>query len=190
MNRLHRWYCKTDRWKRNVTGEILPWALEGIDLDGSVLEVGPGPGVTTDWLKDRTERLECLEIDPALAEALQRRLTASHVNVRCGDAAAMPYADHSFASVVSFTMLHHIPTPALQDRFFREACRVLRPGGVLVGVDSLRSALMTVFHLGDTLNLVPPSTLAQRLTAAGFIDARVEVASSRFRFSAKRPDTL
>jgi len=49
MNRLHRWYCKSGHWKRTVENQILPWALDGIDLGESVLEVGPGPGVTTDW---------------------------------------------------------------------------------------------------------------------------------------------
>ena len=37
-------------------------------------------------------------------------------------------------------MLHHVPSPALQDRVFSEARRVLRPGGVFVATDSLDSA--------------------------------------------------
>jgi SAM-dependent methyltransferase len=137
MNRLHRWYCKSDHWRQTVRNEILPWALDGISLGESVLEVGPGPGVTTDWLQHRADRIECLEIDPALAEALQCRFSATGVSVRCGDATDMPYKDCHFASVVSFTMLHHIPTLELQDQLFREAHRVLQPGGIFAGVDSL-----------------------------------------------------
>lgn len=186
MNRLHRWYCKSDRWKRTVTSQILPWALEGINLGESLLEVGPGPGVTTDWLRHRIDHLECLEIDPALADALRCRLSAANVMVRCGDATAMPYEDCRFTSVVSFTMLHHIPTPVLQNRFFDEAYRVLQPSGIFAGVDSLPSPLMSIFHIRDTLTLVAPETLAQRLTASGFIDVRVDASLHRFRFSAKR----
>ena len=187
MNRLHRWYCQTNHWKRTVSYEIIPWALEGISLGKSILEIGPGPGVTTDWLRHLVDRMECLEIDPALADALQRRLSAANVTVRCGDATAMPYPDSRFSSVVSFTMLHHIPTPELQDRLFREAFRVLQPGGIFAGVDSLPSLLMSVFHIQDTLTLIAPEALAQRLTSAGFSDAHVEIGVGRFRFSARRP---
>lgn len=186
MNRLHRWYCKSDHWRRTVENQILPWALHGIDLGEAVLEVGPGPGVTTDWLRHRAKRIECLEIDVALADSLERRFSAPNVSVRCGDATAMPYEDCRFVSVVSFTMLHHIPTLELQDRFFREAHRVLRPGGIFAGVDSLPSILMSIFHIRDTLTLVAPDTLAERLTSAGFIDAQVAIGSGRFRFSARR----
>lgn len=185
MNRLHRWYCQTDHWKQTTYSQVLPWALDGIDLGDEVLEVGPGPGVTTDWLRHRVPRLECLEIDAALADSLRSRLAATNVNVRCGDAAAMPYEEGRFAAVVCFTMMHHIPAPELQDRFFAEACRVLRPGGMFVGVDSLSSVLMRVFHLGDTMTLVDPPTLPARLAAAGFKQVRLDVGASRFRFSAR-----
>ena len=187
MNQLHRWYCKSGHWKETVTDRILPWTLAGINLGKSVFEVGPGPRVTTDWLIPRAERVECLEIDPTLADALRRRVLAANVTVRCGDATAMPYEDCRFASVLSFTMLHHIRTPQLQDRFFREAYRVLQPGGILAGADSLPSILMSAFHLGETLTLVAPDTLPRRLMSAGFTDVRVGVGHGRFRFSASRP---
>lgn len=187
MNGIHRWYCKSDHWRRTVTNGILPWALDGITLGESILEVGPGPGITTDWLRHRVDHLECLEIDPVLANALQCRFSATNVTVQRGDATAMPHADSCFSSVLSFTMLHHIPTPELQDRFFREAHRVLEPGGIFAGVDSLPSILMSIFHIRDTLTLVAPDTLALRLKSAGFTDAQVDIGSDRFRFSAMRP---
>lgn len=187
MNRLHRWYCKSGHWRRTVENQILPWTLDGIDLGESVLEVGPGPGVITDWLRYRVRHVDCLEIDPALAASLERRFSASNVTVRCGDATAMPYESGCFASVVSFTMLHHIPTTELQDRFFDEAYRVLRLGGVFAGVDSLPSILMSIFHIRDTLTLVAPDTIAERLTSAGFTDVQADAGRGRFRFSARRP---
>lgn len=187
MNHLHRWYCKSDHWRRTVENHILPWALHEIDLGETVLEVGPGSGVTTDWLRHRAKRIECLEIDVVLADSLECRSSATNLSVRCGDATAMPYEDCRFTSVVSFTMLHHIPTPELQDRFFCEAHRVLRPGGIFAGADILPSILMSVFHIRDTLTLVAPDTLARRLTSAGFIEAQVDIGSGRFRFSARRP---
>lgn len=187
MNRLHRWYCKSDHWKRTATDKILPWALDGINLGPTLLELGPGPGITTEWLRHRVMSLECLEIDGAQAEHLQHRLARTNVNVQWGDATAMPYRNCRFASVVSFTMLHHIPTPELQDQLFRETYRVLQPGGIFAGVDSLPSILMSIFHIGDTLTVVAPDTLAPRLTAVGFTKVRIDTGTGRFRFSAIRP---
>jgi SAM-dependent methyltransferase len=186
MNRFHLWFCQSDHWRRKTRNEILPWALDGIDLGEFVLEVGPGLGITTDWLRHRSKQIDALEVDPALADTLQRRFAGTNVNVRCGDATNMPYDNGRFSAVVSFTMLHHIPSPELQDHFFREAHRVLQSGGVFIGVDSLPSFLMRLVHLGDTLTLVSPDSLNQRLESAGFTEPDVELGSSRFRFSAKR----
>ena len=36
----------------------------------TVLEIGPGPGVTTDLLRERVARLTCVEIDRGLAGAV------------------------------------------------------------------------------------------------------------------------
>ena len=47
------------------------------------------------------------------------------------------------------TMLHHVPTVAAQDALLAEACRVLRPGGWFVGVDSLDDPGFRDFHAGD-----------------------------------------
>ncbi len=47
--------------------------------------------------------------------------------------------DHRFSGAACFTMLHHVPTAARQDRLFAEVARVLEPGGALVASDSLAS---------------------------------------------------
>ena len=187
MNRLHKWYCQSDHWKRSVHEQILPWALDGIDLGDSVLEVGPGLGVTTDWLRRRATQIDALEIDRSLSNLLQRRFAETNVNVRCGDATDMPYKNCGFSAVLSFTMMHHIPTPELQDRFLREAYRTLKPHGIFAGVDSLRSMLMSFFHFGDTMTLVNPDTLVSRLLSAGFAEPQIQIGISRFRSSALRP---
>ncbi|HEX3472378.1 MAG TPA: class I SAM-dependent methyltransferase, partial [Silvibacterium sp.] len=104
-----------------------------------------------------------------------------------GDATAMPFRDAAFSGCVSFTMLHHVPSPDLQDAMLREMRRVLRPGGELAGSDSLPGAFMRLIHLGDTFVPVDPDTLPVRLEAAGFERIQVERASDFFRFHARRP---
>jgi len=73
MNLMHRWLCGSARWKKVVETHILPWTLEGLDLGGNVLEVGPGPGVSTDLLRARVARLSCVEVNHAQADRLRRR---------------------------------------------------------------------------------------------------------------------
>lgn len=187
MNRLHRWYCRSSRWKTKLETEILPWSLKGVELGNCILEVGPGPGLTTDWLRLRCNNLTCLEVDRELAVSLARRTATDRVQVHCGDGTAMPYRDYSFSAVVSFTMLHHVPTAALQNRLFAEAYRVLRPGGTFAGVDSMQSLLMRIFHVADTMVLVDPAGLQARLESAGFREIGIEIGVGRFRFCAQRP---
>jgi SAM-dependent methyltransferase len=187
MNRFHRWFCRTRFWKKTLADGIIPWALKGVALGDDVLEVGPGPGMTTDILRLRAPRLTSIEIDPRLADALKRRLQDTNAKVVEGDATAMPFADGSFSGAVSFTMLHHVPSASLQDRLLTEVCRVLKPGGVFAGSDSRWSMSFHLIHLGDTMVVVEPETFAARLEAAGFTDVSVETAKRAFRFRAYRP---
>jgi ubiquinone/menaquinone biosynthesis C-methylase UbiE len=115
-----------------------------------------------------------LEIDPMLASQLAERMAGTNVTVVEGDATSMTFADSSFDAAVSFTMLHHVPTPELQDRLFGEAARVLRKGGVFAGADSLDSDDFRKLHVDDICVPVPPETLAERLRRAGFSDVVVE----------------
>jgi ubiquinone/menaquinone biosynthesis C-methylase UbiE len=91
-----------------------------------------------------------------------------------GDATALEFPDGSFSGAASFTMLHHVPTIALQDRLFAEVGRVLRSGGVFVVGDSLASAELEAHHECDTYNPVDPETLADRLEASGLADVDVK----------------
>ena len=185
MNRYHRWYCRSDRWAKRLQGTILPGVLSGVDLGEKVLEIGPGPGVSTDWLRQRVPHVTAIEIDPRLAEALKQRMNGANVTVVEGDASDMPFEDARFDSVLSFTMLHHVPY-AVQDRLFAEAARVLRPGGVFAGMDSTPSFRWNLYHLFDDRNPVDPATLPARLESAGFSSVSVRTPGNGFSFRATR----
>jgi SAM-dependent methyltransferase len=86
-----------------------------------------------------------------------------------------------------FTMLHHVPSVALQDRLLAEVCRCLRPGGLLVGSDTLPSLRFRLYHLADTMVVVDPDRLPGRLEAAGFEEPLVDTRAGRIRFRARRP---
>jgi SAM-dependent methyltransferase len=186
MNLIHHWLCQSPGW-RKVIETLAPWALEGLTLGRDVLEIGPGFGVTTDLIRPAVENLTCVEIDPDLAQSLRGRMTGKSVTVLCENATSMPIESASFDAVVCFTMLHHVPSPYLQDRLLSEVARVLRPGGIFLGTDSLYSWGFRMLHLFDTMVVVNPQTLPDRLRSAGFADVDVDVGRSAFRFRARKP---
>lgn len=174
-------------WRKVLEERIVPAVLDGVELGSNPLEVGPGPGLTTDLLRGRAARLTAIEIDGALAESLGARLRGGNVTVVQGDATAMPFGDRRFSGAVSFTMLHHVPSRDLQDRLLREVWRVLEPGATFAGVDSRQGLVMRLLHLHDTLVPVDPAGFATRLEAAGFEDVSVESDARAFKFRARRP---
>ncbi len=186
MNRLHHWLCRSARWRRTIEQRV-PWVLADAELGQNVLELGPGPGLTTDLLRLMARRITAIEIDSRLAASLSSRLCGSNVAVVTGDATAMPFSDAQFSGGVSFTMLHHVPSPELQDKLLSEVWRVIEPGGVFVGSDSLQGLFMRLIHLGDTLVPVDPDRFGVRLEAAGFEVLEVEKTGDAFRFQARRP---
>jgi SAM-dependent methyltransferase len=184
LNHLHHWYCNRDAWKRHVKEDLVPAALDGLELGGEVLEVGPGFGPATEALAPRAERLVALELDPSLAGALRDRL-AGEVEVVDGSGTAMPFADGSFDAVVCFTMLHHVPSAEEQDQLFAEVRRVLRPGGVFAGTDSLGRGLgFALLHVRDDRVLIDPDGLESRLERVGFESAEIEVEEDFLKFRA------
>ena len=184
MNRFHRWYCRTGHWRHAIQDQILPWVLRDADLGDHALEVGPGPGLTTDVLARRVPKLTAIEIDPDLAARLGERFAGTNVTVERADATAMPFADGTFTGAVSFTMLHHVPSAELQDRLLCEVRRVLTPGATFAGSDSRTSLVFRLAHVADTMVLVDPDTFADRLTGAGFDDVEVQAGKGAFRFRA------
>jgi SAM-dependent methyltransferase len=187
MNTGHATLCSSPEWARHLAEEVLPAALLGVPLAGEVLEIGPGYGASTGELVRMAARLTLVEADAALAADLAARFPG--VTVVHGDGARLPFGAARFGAVVCFTMLHHVPSVAMQDALFAEARRVLAPGGVFAGSDSIASPDLRAFHEGDTYVPVDPATLPHRLTRAGFAAARVSVTEDghRLTFSAGVP---
>lgn len=166
-------FCASPEWRAMVEEIVLPAALRDTDLGSDVVEVGPGPGFTTDVLRTRVAQLTAVELDPDLADALARRLDGTNVEVILGDATALDLPAGRFTGAVSFNMLHHVPTGDDQDRVFAELARVLRAGGLFVAADSVGSDDLRAFHEGDTYNPIRVDGLPARLAAAGFAEIEV-----------------
>ncbi len=175
MNENHAKVCGSAEWAEHIQTEILPKVTSGVDLGDDMLEIGPGPGAATEWLRHKVARLTAVEVDDDAAALLKDRYAGTNVEILTGSGAELGFPDESFDSVGTFTTLHHVPTAALQNKLLAEALRVLRPGGVLVGSDSLGSNDLHHFHADDTYNPVEPASLLTRLQTLGFDEVTVMV---------------
>jgi SAM-dependent methyltransferase len=170
MNRTHLEYLASPAWADALQTDLLPWLESIIQLGDDVLEIGPGPGLTTDLLRHRVAAVTAVEIDADLAADLKTRLAGTNVEVIWGDGTELPLPDDRFSAATCFAMLHHMPSAAAQDQLFAELHRVLRPGGSFVATDSLDTERIRQAHTDDTYVPLDPATLESRLRTAGFAD--------------------
>jgi ubiquinone/menaquinone biosynthesis C-methylase UbiE len=102
--------------------------------DGSgrdVLEIGVGMGADhLEWARSGPHYLAGIDLTPRAVDWTARRLAGHGLtsDLREADAERLPFPGGSFDIVYSWGVLHHSPDTA---RAFREAHRVLRPGGTL-----------------------------------------------------------
>jgi SAM-dependent methyltransferase len=188
MNQAHLDFLASPAWATWLEKELVPWLRSAGDLGDDVLEVGPGPGLTTDLLRTLAGRVTAIELDPALASSLSERLAGTNVEVINADATESGLPSDRFSAAASFSMLHHIPDAAVQDRLFVELHRLLRPGGLLIAVDSRDLEAIRMFHEGDIFMPLDPDVLAEKLTSAGFTDVEVSTTDFEVRFRAKKPE--
>jgi SAM-dependent methyltransferase len=185
MNENHA-LCGTREWSEGIRDEVIAYMTAQVDLGKAMLEIGPGPGAATEWLRHEVKELVALELDETTAAALASRFAGTNVEVVVEDATRLPYREGRFDSVGCFTMLHHVPTVRRQNAILAEALRVLRPGGVLVASDSLPSNGLHEFHAGDTYNPIDPGSLIAKLQAIGF-DRITVVVDDILKFIAHKP---
>jgi SAM-dependent methyltransferase len=174
MNEKHLTLCGSAEWADAVRRWIVPWVLDGM-------------GRTTDVLREHTQALTAVDLDPVLAGQLTDRLAGTNVTVVCADAAATGLDGDRFSGAVCLTMLHHVPSPTQQDAIFAEAFRVLSPGGIFVGTDSLDGPDFRELHVGDICVPIAPHEYAPRLAATGFRDVEVVTNDYAVRFQAHKP---
>jgi SAM-dependent methyltransferase len=186
MNEKHLTLCSSAEWADALARWIIPWTLEGVDLGDDVIEIGPGPGHTTEVLRALTSRLTAVEIDDDLASNLISRFADTNVEVVHGDAAHTGLTEGRFSAAVALTMLHHVPGIAEQDAVLGEALRLLRPGGLLAGSDSLDGPDFRELHVGDVCVPLDPANLADRLTGIGYVDVQVDTNEWAVRFRAHK----
>ncbi|MCB2086283.1 MAG: metalloregulator ArsR/SmtB family transcription factor [Sphingomonadaceae bacterium] len=102
---------------------------------GQLLDVGTGTGRMAELFADRAERIVALDksLDMLrVARAKLQNLPADVVELVQGDFAALPFAAHTFDTVLLHQVLHFAQEPSVA---LTEVARVTRPGGRIAIVD-------------------------------------------------------
>lgn len=136
-NAASSWAAAGDEWsgqwgssEAQWWGTLLP-RLHAFVPTGTILELGPGHGRWTQFLKGLCDELILVDLAENCIEACRRRFAAeTNISYHVNDGKSLAaVADRSVDLAFSFDSLVHAEADAL-DSYARELARVLKPDGV------------------------------------------------------------
>ena len=171
--------------KRNVYDAQWTVSLLDIQPQQRVLEIGFGPGVSTQMVAEKASQGFVAGIDHSqtmIQAASQRNAQAiqsGRMELKQGDVASLPYPDESFDIALSLHSIYFWQNPV---ECLREIKRVLRPGGILAitilpknkWVQDLDVNAMTLYFGKDLVSM---------FSEAGYRNVRVQIPPAEDRKS-------
>jgi SAM-dependent methyltransferase len=146
-----------DLKRRAYLGLIARW--DGLPASGRVLktdlfEEAVGPDAYLPELGQGGATVIGMDVSPAAAGKAHARFAACRMIA--ADARRMPFADGSFALILSPSTLDHFPEPGDLSVSLRELARVLAPGGrLIITLDNRQNIFDPLLRLAVRVGLVP-----------------------------------
>ena len=155
------WGGTEPQWHGALLPRIHAWVPAG-----TILELGPGQGRWSQFLKDLCDELILVDVAEHCIEACRRRFAgAAGIAYHVGDGRTLPFVpDHSVDFAFSFDSLVHAEADVLAD-YARELSRVLKPDGVAF----LHHSNMAPHARAAGFARRVPGPLRRRLTIRGLL---------------------
>ena len=163
--------------KGNVYDAQWTVSLLGIQPDHRIIEIGFGPGVSTQIASEKASKGFVAGIDHSrtMVQAASNRNTSAiqsgRMELKQGEVSSLPYPDASFDVAFSLHSIYFWANPL---KCLKELKRVLKPGGLLgitiqpkdKWVPKVGPKVMTLYFGRD---------VAQMFSEAGYQNVRIEV---------------
>ncbi|MCF7835755.1 MAG: class I SAM-dependent methyltransferase [Candidatus Marinimicrobia bacterium] len=114
---------------RNYIWKEMEIAKTFIKNGFNVLDIGCGNGRFFETLKDKNINYTGIDNSEKLLEIARKKHNTNFIKA---DATSLPLEDEHFDTVVSFAVLHHIPSKELRNQFIKESFRVLKKDGYFI----------------------------------------------------------
>jgi SAM-dependent methyltransferase len=162
-----------------------PTAIASLRTGETVLDLGAGGGFDS-FIAARqvgpTGRVIGVDMTPemvSLARKNAAKIEATNVEFRLGEIEHLPVADASIDAILSNCVVNLSPE---KDAVYREALRVLKPGGRIVLSDVVATAPIpqelqdqAIALAGCIAGAAPLEDVRAMLTAAGFVDIQIDL---------------
>ncbi|NEQ68436.1 MAG: methyltransferase domain-containing protein [Symploca sp. SIO2D2] len=151
---------------------------------GSILDVGCGLGATTDYLLKYYSPADVVGINISSQQLERCRVNAPNCNFMEMDAVELKFEENQFEQMICVEAALYFDT---REKFLKEACRVLKPGGSLILADIICEKTEYFGNLVIAENAVKDLEAYQHLyQQAGFeqikiVDATEECWKRHFR---------
>jgi SAM-dependent methyltransferase len=157
-----------------------PVSFAGVEVGQTVVDIGSGAGIDCLLASQRVGpagRVIGLDMTPAMIERAKANAIAAgagNVEFRLGDAESMPIEDETADWIVSNCVINLAPD---KKRVFREAYRVLKPGGRIsvsdIVADIPRAFRSSELYASCLSGALPEKEYLDAVSAAGFGDVTV-----------------
>lgn len=171
-NDEYDWAARGEEWSRRWGGSESQWwgtllpRIHAFLPAGTILELGPGYGRWTQYLKDVCDDLILVDLSESCIQTCRSRFAnARNITYHVNDGMSLSsVADHSVDFAFSFDSLVHAEAEVLE-AYTRELARTLKPDGIGFIHHSNMAALRRAAALARAL----PEPVRRRMTLAGLV---------------------